>query len=236
MSLNYLCSGRRHLAGRMAESPAVATGEHPSDGEGEGLRRSHLDPDPFRQFEAWFAAARDADVAQPEAMALATASPDGRPSVRMVLLKGAGPEGFVFYTNAESRKGREIDANPKAAIALYWQPLHRQVRAAGRVEPLTAGESDAYFASRPRGAQLAASSSSQSRPIPDRNTLMAEYERLERELDGRPVPRPPHWGGFRLIPEEIEFWQNRPSRLHDRFLYTRDAREPSGWRIERLAP
>lgn len=202
----------------------------------EGLSRRDLDPDPFRQFDAWFAAARAAELPQPEAMALATAGRDGAPSVRMVLLKGAGPEGFVFYTNERSRKGMEIAANPQAALAIYWPPIHRQVRAAGSVEPLPPERSDAYFASRPRGAQLAAAASEQSRVIASRRVLIDAYERLEREYEGRAVPRPAHWGGFRLVPDRVEFWLNRESRLHDRFVYTRDAGAPAGWRIERLAP
>ena len=195
-----------------------------------------MDPDPIRQFEAWFDAARAADVPQPEAMALATATPDGAPSVRLVLLKGVGPDGFVFYTSERSRKGEEIASNPRAALAIYWQPLHRQVRATGTVERLPAEASDAYFATRPRGAQLAAAASDQSRVISGRQELLDAYQRLEREHEGRAVPRPPHWGGFCLIPDRIEFWRNRESRLHDRFVYTRDVDEPGGWRIERLAP
>jgi len=205
------------------------------DGD-EGLHRRDLDPDPFRQFDAWFAAARAAEVPQPEAMALATSTPDGTPSVRMVLLKDAGPKGFVFYTNARSRKGMEIALNPRAALAIYWQPLHRQVRATGWVEPLPSEESDAYFETRPRGAQLAAAASDQSRVISSRRELVDAYERLEGEYSGRAVRRPDHWGGFRLIPDRIEFWLSRESRLHDRFVYTRDAGAPGGWRIDRLAP
>jgi pyridoxamine 5'-phosphate oxidase len=205
-------------------------------GGDEGLHRRDLDPDPFRQFGAWFADARAADVPQPEAMALATATTDGTPSVRMVLLKDAGPKGFVFYTNERSRKGMEIAANPRAAVAVYWQQMHRQVRATGRVEPLAPEESDVYFATRPRGAQLAAAASDQSRVISNREELVNAYERLERDYERRAVPRPAHWGGFRLIPDRIEFWLSRESRLHDRFVYTRDAGAPGGWRIDRLAP
>ena len=202
----------------------------------EGLRESEVDPDPFRQFDAWFRDAAAARLAQPEAMALATATTDGRPSVRMVLLKGADERGFVFYTNASSRKGQELAANPRSAITMYWQPLHRQVRAAGTVAPLTQDESDAYFATRPRGAQLAAAASPQSRVIAGREALIEEFDRLEAAHRGREVPRPAHWGGFRLVPDEIEFWQGRENRLHDRLLYTRDSTSPTGWTLERLAP
>jgi pyridoxamine 5'-phosphate oxidase len=204
------------------------------DASGPELSEPDVNPDPFRQFASWFAEAADSGVAQPDATALATATPDGRPSVRMVLLKGAHPPGFVFYTNRESRKGNELAANPWAALVIHWQPLHRQVRASGRVELVSDEASDAYFASRPRGAQIAAAASNQSRMIADREALMREYERLESELAGSDVPRPPHWGGYRLVPEEIEFWQGRPNRLHDRLRYVRGADRI--WRIERLAP
>ena len=221
----------------MGESPIVMV--EPSDHEESELSGSDVDPDPLRQFEAWFADARAAGLPQPEAMALATSTRDARPSVRMVLLKGADDRGFVFYTNAESRKGRELEANPHAALALYWEPLRRQVRATGSVEPVSAAESDAYFASRPRGAQLAAAASAQSRPIAGRDELMREYRQLETEFGGREIPRPAHWGGFRLTPDEVEFWQGRENRLHDRVRYARTATADPlgpGWRIDRLAP
>jgi pyridoxamine 5'-phosphate oxidase len=220
------------------------------DREASVLSERDVDPDPMRQFEVWFADARAARLAQPEAMALATATRDGRPSVRMVLLKGVDRRGFVFYTNAESRKGAELASNPRAALAVYWEPLHRQVRATGPVERLSAAESDAYFASRPRGAQLAAAASAQSRSIAGRDELTAAYRRVEAEFDGVDVPRPDHWGGFRLVPDEVEFWHGRENRLHDRVRYTRTAATaaegPVGpadatasvraWRVERLAP
>jgi pyridoxamine-phosphate oxidase len=156
----------------------------------------------------------------------------------MVLLKGVDERGIVFHTNLESRKAQELAANPRAAFAIHWQELYRQVRATGVVSPVSQEEADAYFASRPRGAQLAAVASPQSRVIRSREDLMEAYRRLEAELAGRDVPRPPHWGGLRLVPDEMELWQGRENRLHDRLRYTRfpQATSPSGWLIERLAP
>ena len=186
------------------------------------LRRSDLDADPLAQFHRWFEEARDV-VRAPEAMALAT----GGPSVRMVLMKEADPNGIVFFTNYESRKGRELDANPRAALLFYWDPLGRQVRIEGPVERVPAEESDAYFATRPEGARAAANASRQSEPI-------ASREELERRLAGvDPSRRPSWWGGYRLRPDAWEFWQHRDSRLHDRFRYTPDG---GGWLIERLSP
>ena len=191
-----------------------------------------LDADPLRQFERWFAAAGDAGIEVPEATALATATPDGKPSARMVLLKGTDEHGFAFFTNYESRKGAELAANPRAALLFHWQPLGRQVRIEGRVERVDAGESEAYFRTRPPGSRLAAWASPQSRPLPDR----AELERLyadAAERFGDDVPPPPHWGGFRLVPDAYEFWQHGDDRLHDRVRYERDA---TGWSRTRLAP
>jgi pyridoxamine 5'-phosphate oxidase len=196
------------------------------------LRRADLDPDPLAQFHRWFEEA-GAVVRMPEAGALATATPDGVPSVRMVLLKGFDESGIVFHTNATSRKGRELDANPRAALLLYWDPLGRQVRIEGPVERVPEPEVDAYFAGRPRGAQIGAHASPQSEPIPDRELLEARVAELEAEYAGRDVPRPAGWVGYRLLPEAWEFWQHRDSRLHDRFRYRRHDGE---WLVERLAP
>lgn len=192
------------------------------------LDQADLDPDPLRQFESWFAAARDAGARAPEAMALATAAPDGAPSARMVLLKGVDDRGFVFFTSYESRKGGELEANPRAALLFYWEPFGRQVRVEGTVERVTAEESDVYFASRPPGSRAGAAASRQSRPLADR----AELERAVAEL-GDDASRPEWWGGYRVRPERYEFWQHRENRLHDRFLYERDG---EAWRILRLNP
>ena len=191
-----------------------------------------LDPDPLRQFERWFEDARGTDLQAPEAMALATATPAGRPSARMVLLKGADERGFAFYTSYESRKGGELAVNPQAALLFHWPPLGRQVRIEGRVERIEPAESEAYFRTRPLGSRLAAWASPQSRPLADR----AELERLYAdavERFGDEVPPPPHWGGFRLVPAAYEFWQHGDDRLHDRIRYERDA---LGWSRTRLAP
>ena len=201
--------------------------------EGAELRRDDLASDPLEQFRSWFAEAVDT-VAMPEAMALATATPDAAPSVRMVLLKGADERGLVFYSHHASRKGRELEANPQAALLFHWSPLGRQVRVEGRVEHVSADESDSYFATRPRDAQLGALASRQSEPLGSRAELAERVAEVERELGGGPVPRPPTWGGLRLVPQAWEFWQHRASRLHDRFRYEV---EPSGaWRVERLFP
>jgi len=189
--------------------------------------------DPMDLFAEWFREAEDAGVEVPETMMLATADSDGAPSARMVLLKGADEEGFVFYSGYVSRKAGELEQNPLAALVFYWRPLGKQVRVEGRVERVSEAESAAYFATRPRGSQIAAWASQQSKPLAGREDLVRRYAELEREYEGRDVPLPPHWGGFRLRPEAIEFWQHRDNRLHDRILYTR-ARE--GWRSELLSP
>lgn len=189
--------------------------------------------DPIALFREWFEAALDAGVQFPETMTLATATNEGAPSARMVLLKGVDESGFVFFTGYESRKGRELAGNPRAALVFYWQTLGRQVRVEGPVDPVPAEESDAYFATRPRGSQIAALASEQSRPLGSRDELERRYAELERELEGRDVPRPERWGGFRLRPDAIEFWEHRDNRLHERTRYTR-ARE--GWATEPLSP
>jgi pyridoxamine 5'-phosphate oxidase len=189
--------------------------------------------DPLELFREWFDAAREAGAQFPETMTLATATADGAPSARMVLLKGADEDGFVFFTGYGSRKAEELAANPRAALVFYWQPLGRQVRVEGPVERVSKEESAEYFATRPRGSQLAAWTSRQSRPLGDRAELERRYADVEREHEGREVPLPPHWGGFRLRPDAIEFWEHRDNRLHDRFRYTR-ARE--GWDAARLWP
>jgi pyridoxamine 5'-phosphate oxidase len=189
--------------------------------------------EPLERFRAWFREAEEAGVEFPEVMTLATATADGAPSARMILLKGVDEDGFVFYTGYGSRKAEELASNPRAALVLYWQPLGRQVRVEGDVERVSEAESAAYFASRPRGSQLAAWASQQSRPLESRDELEQRYAELEREYEGREVPLPPHWGGFRLRPNAIEFWQHRDNRLHDRVRYTR-ARE--GWDAQVLSP
>ena len=188
---------------------------------------------PLELVRAWYEEAVAAGRPEPDAMALATATPAGRPSVRFLLLKGIDARGVQFFTNHESRKGRELADNPRAAIAMYWQHLQRQLRLEGPVELLTPEESDAYYASRPRGSRLGAWASPQGRPIPNREWLEARVAEAAARFEGDDVPRPPHWGGYRLVPDAVELWQGRPSRLHDRrpFLLAED-----GWREERLAP
>ncbi len=198
------------------------------------LREEDVDPDPVRQYHAWFQAAADVGVRMPEAAAVATAANDGTPSVRMVLVKRADEDGFVFYTNYESRKARELAVNPSAALLFYWDPLGRQVRIEGGVQRTTPEESAAYVRSRARGSQLSALSSPQSRPIAGRAELEARVAELSECYADDELPLPEAWGGFRLTPQTFEFWQNRNDRLHDRLLYRRGAQ--GGWAIERLAP
>ena len=192
-----------------------------------------VDPDPIRQFERWFAEAQEASVQEPNAMTLATATPDGVPSARVVLLKGVDPGGFVFFTDYRSRKGTELAANPEAALVFFWQPLERQVRVVGRVSRTSPEESAGYFATRPEGSRLGAWSSVQSSVISGRDQLEALVARTKSRFEGQEMVCPPHWGGFRLAPRTLEFWQGRANRLHDRVLYRR---ESDRWVIERLAP
>jgi pyridoxamine 5'-phosphate oxidase len=197
------------------------------------LRREELDPDPLRQFERWFADARAASIPLAEACAVATATADGSPSARMVLLKEADERGFVFATNYGSRKGRELADNPRASLLFYWHVLGRQVRVEGAVERVDAAESDAIWLARPRGSRLSALASSQSQPVASRDELEDRVAELERDLTGREVVRPEWWGGYRVVPDEVEFWQHRRDRLHHRFHYRRRGDE---WTIEELQP
>lgn len=197
--------------------------------------------DPFALFSLWFDDAKAAEPADPNAMALATATPDGRPSVRIVLLKGldgegTDPRGFVFYTNLDSRKGGELRANPHAALCFHWKSLARQVRVEGPILPVSAAEADAYYGSRPRGSRIGAWASDQSRPLTAKADLVARVAEYEAKFGDGDIPRPPHWSGFRLVPSRIEFWRDRLFRLHDRLVYHREEGTPARWRTERLYP
>ena len=203
------------------------------DYEGQDLDPAGVAPDPIEQFRAWLRAARDAGIYEPEAMTLSTVDDRGRPASRFVLLRGLDDRGFSFFTNYESAKARALAARPHAALTFGWLPLHRSVRVEGRVEPLAPAESDAYFASRPRGAQLSAWASPQSSVIAGREALDRAMADAEARFAAGEVPRPPHWGGFLVRHEMVELWQGRPNRLHDRVRYMR---EGDGWRILRLAP
>ena len=201
--------------------------------EGQGLRRDAVSPDPIEQVRAWLHDAREAGIFEPEAMTVSTVGDDGRPSSRYVLMRGLDEQGLRFFTNYDSAKGRALARRPYAALTFGWLALHRAVRIEGSVERLPAEESDAYFASRPRGAQISAWASPQSTVIGSRDELDRAMSEVEQRFAGVPVPRPPQWGGFLVRPALVELWQGRPNRLHDRLRYLR---EDGGWRIERLAP
>ncbi len=218
-----MASGRPELA----KSPPPRR-----DYDGPALLESEAPADPFEQFGRWFAETLEAGFVEPNAMVLATATPDGRPSSRMVLLKEWDRSGFVFYTNTESRKGRELAANPHASLLFWWDRLHRQVRIEGTVERVPDAMADAYFATRPYGSRIGAWASNQSAPIPDRAFLEARVAEL-RQRYPQEVPRPPYWGGYRVVPRWFEFWQGRPDRLHDRLAYEL---VDGTWRRQRLSP
>jgi pyridoxamine 5'-phosphate oxidase len=200
---------------------------------GEPLSEVHSDPDPMRQFAHWFEQVRHTE-SDPTAMALATASPDGRPSVRTVLLKGMDDRGYIFYTNYESRKAREMEATGRASLLFFWASVERQVRIDGTVERISPVESDTYFETRPLDSRLSVYASKQSEAIESRDVLEEAFDRVKRTYGDGPVPRPEWWGGYRVVPDEFEFWQGRTSRLHDRLRYVRNA--DGAWRRERLAP
>ncbi len=199
-----------------------------------GLSETQAHSNPFEQFKLWFDQAVAAQLPEPNAMTIATATLDGKPSARMVLLKDCDERGFVFYTNYQSNKGQQLIENPWGAIVFWWAQLERQVRIEGRVEKVSDAESDEYFNSRPIGSQLGAWASNQSQIVESREVLERQLEQLKEEYENKDVPRPSHWGGFRVIPDEIEFWQGRPNRLHDRLLYRRG--ENGSWIIQRLSP
>jgi pyridoxamine 5'-phosphate oxidase len=210
--------------------PASSRYEHAAD----GLRRRDLDPDPIKQFGNWFTAAIEAGIRDVNAMSLATATPDAKPSVRIVLLKGFDQDGFVFFTNYESEKGVQLEQNPNAALGFYWIELDRQIRIGGSVTKTSREESQRYFHSRPLGSQLGAWASRQSDVIDGRRVLDGRMAEMSERYGKGPIPLPPHWGGYRLKPVTMEFWQGRPNRLHDRFRYSR--RADGTWCIDRLAP
>jgi pyridoxamine 5'-phosphate oxidase len=212
----------------------VAISHHRIDYSKFALVEDEVDPDPIRQFARWFDEATSAQIPEPHAMTLATCTSDGRPSARIVLLRGFDERGFAFFTNYESRKAREIETNPWAAVVFFWHDMERQVRIEGRVERVSVEESDEYFHSRPASSRIGAWASPQSQVIASRQELEKRCGELENRFAEGTIPRPHNWGGYRLKPESIEFWQGRPSRLHDRLRYARNANE--GWLIERLAP
>lgn len=217
----------------MADTPKRSIPDLRRDYTARALDEGTADPDPLRQLEIWFDEAVSEGLLDANAMALATVSPSGDPAVRTVLLKGLDARGLVFFTHHTSPKGADLLAHPRASLLFYWAPLERQVRVTGSVQRVPAEESDAYFASRPRDSQIAAWAAPQSTELPDRATLERKFADRQKQYEDRPVPRPPDWGGFRVVPDRIEFWQGRPNRLHDRLLYTLGA---DGWRRARLAP
>lgn len=200
----------------------------------KGLNEKEAEPNPFQQFQIWFDQALSAQLLEPNAMTLATVTAEGKPSARVVLLKHFDEQGFVFYSNYHSRKGQELGQNPWAALVFWWASLERQVRIEGWVEQVSEQESDAYFYSRPWGSRLGAWASEQSQVVSDRQVLEQRLVELEQQYQDKEIPRPPHWGGYRLVPIAIEFWQGRPNRLHDRLSYHR--LEDGNWQIERLSP
>ena len=199
-----------------------------------GLSEADVTSNPIAQFKIWFQQALDADLVEPNAMTIATATPEGKPTARIVLLKGVSDRGFVFYTNYKSQKGQQLIANPHAALVFLWDKLERQVRIEGKVEKLSAEESAEYFHSRPKASQLGAWASNQSQVIPNREVLEQRLDQLQTKYSSDTVPLPEHWGGFRVVPNRIEFWQGRPSRLHDRLVY--DLLANGDWQINRLSP
>lgn len=203
------------------------------DYQGAPLDERSVDGDPHRQFDEWFHAAVAAEVPEANAMTLATVDARGRPAARIVLLKDHDARGFTFYTNYQSRKGRELEARPHAALLFFWVELERQIRIEGAIEQVDVATADAYFRTRPRASRLSAWASPQSAPLPDRAALEARFDEAQRRFPGEDVARPPHWGGYRLLPDAFEFWQGRAGRLHDRVVYRRD---DTGWDIGRLAP
>ncbi len=214
----------------LPRDPAASRYEH----IGKGLRRSDLDPNPIKQFANWFTTAIETGIRDVNAMSLATAGQDAKPSVRIVLLKSFDEDGFVFFTNYESEKGKQLEANPYAALGFYWIELDRQIRISGKVDKTSRKESQTYFHSRPVGSQLSAWASRQSAVLDGRRVLDARMEEMNERFADKRVPLPPHWGGYRLKPDNMEFWQGRSNRLHDRFRYTRHS--DGSWLIERLAP